>query len=48
VRMVPFASISERLVRAAAQSAGARPQRPARKLDLVAEGAPDETKFTRF
>jgi len=27
---------------------GAKPARPARKLDLVAEGAPDEHKFTRF
>ena len=34
--------------RTVALNAGAKAQRPARKLDLVAEGAPDETKFTRF
>ncbi|RFP24070.1 methyl-accepting chemotaxis protein [Duganella sp. BJB488] len=36
--------------RAAVLRPGAKPapSRPSRKLDLVAEGAPDETKFTRF
>ncbi|WP_332853218.1 methyl-accepting chemotaxis protein [Duganella sp. S19_KUP01_CR8] len=30
------------------KTGGVKSARPARKLDLVADGAPDETKFTRF